>query len=221
MRLTIVKMSRSYLAVIIALLILHLNISHAQIIKEKRAGVKEIGLEFFGATVGEACGCLVGISAAYGALVLVDRVVGPEAFDLGEGLMSLYLGGYLTGGIVGAPLGTTLTGKIIHSKGSVLGACLGGIVGFTVASTIFYKLGYAPQESRFYKIFGEPRVFFSTVFLLPPILSVTGYNLFPSKKSSSASMLLKYTPQCAITCKPLEYNKRIIPEIGMKLTLKF
>jgi len=192
------------LIVIIALLILNLNVSHAQSIKEKKVGVEGVGLEFIGSVAGIFA---IGIPAGY----IISSATPPVSDGFGK-VVLVVSGACLAGEIVGAPTGTILIGKAIRHKGSILGAYGGSLFGVALGIASIYvgdKIGLTLNGLTI-----------PTLMSLPPLCSVLGYNLCGSKNSSS-SMFLNYAPQCAITLRPLENNKRIIPEIGMKLTVKF
>ena len=198
--------NKHYLVVIILIAVICLNNCYAR----TNVGVKEIGLEFLGATAGEFA---IGIPTC----LLIAYSVQWGSNVHGGGAVVSCLSGCFVGGIIGAPLGTKLIGKTMYQKGSGLGAYAGGIVGTGLGLLSVYLYNNATSDVQQNS---WPAVI-TTSLLLPPILSVTGYNLFPSKNSSASSMFEKYVPQCAVTLRPIEHNNKITPEIGLKLSLSF
>ena len=177
---------------------------------ETDAEMKEHALEYLGATIGQLVTTIGGtfISGSIMAAIYGNNISGEFPGMSGYALLC----GICAGTLIGAPTGVIMTGKIMHQNGSVWGAYAGGLFGTMLVLGTMYVNGKSVSLNG---------VTIPSILILPPICSIWGYNLLGSENSSSSSMFLKYAPQCAVTLRPLENNKRIIPEIGMKLTVKF
>lgn len=163
------------------------------------------GVEFLGASAGDI---LIGIPSG---LFISGMIFGGSfnLVDMGPGL-TFAGSAYVIGGSIGAPLGTILSGKIIHTDGSVLGAYAGGFVGMGLGI-----LALASAE----KISGQ--VAWPSFLLLPPTCSVIGYNLFPHKTNSQSMLFNKNLPSLGLTILPEKYGDKISPKIGANITVRF
>jgi len=194
--------NRFWVLIIIFLLLLSFGNVQAQDWEENE---RNRGAEFLGAIIGEV---LIGIPVAFIAGYVWVRTV-PEYYkyidpgsDMGQPAWI-----YLFCGTVGAPLGTVITGKIVHDDGSALGAFAGGIIGTGLA--------YLSVVQNFPAVVGLP-----TVLLGPQVFSVIGYNLFPHK-SEFHSSVPKNFPELGLTVLPEKYDNKISPKIGAKVTVRF
>jgi hypothetical protein len=158
------------------------------------------GAEFLGAAVGDV---LIGITSA-------SIAVHGELNDAGP--LITFIGiAYLTGGLIGSPLGTALTGKITNTKGSVLGSFIGGLAGTALGVLITFTVpDQSPQE-----------VVLPTILLLPPACSVIGYNIFPHKDNSQTMIFPAKFPALGFTVIPEKHGDKISPKIGANITFKF
>ena len=185
--------------IIIFLLLLNTNIIHAQDWEEKESNYEK---EFLGATVGHV---VTGITAMT-LTVLVEPIYFTDHF------FSLAIGGYLVGGMLGTPLGTLLTGKIIQEKGSVLGSSVGGVIGTSLGLlATYYMFGKEPQQE----------LIIPTILILPPLCSVIGYNIFPHKNDFQSSVFPQNLPAIGLLVLPEKHGDKISPKIGANVTFRF
>jgi len=205
--------SRFWGFIIIFLLLLSFGNVRAQDWKENW---HKPALEFLGATVGEF---VIGVPTTVVATLgwgyafrgIADGSAAFGAMVLGG------LTGYAVSGPVGAPLGTVLTGKILRDEGSILGAYAGGIVGtgLGLLTVYLYNRATSNVQQNYWQ------VIIATALLLPPICSVTGYNVFLHKSDSQSHLSPKNFPELALTVLPQKYGNKISPKIGAKVTVRF
>ena len=170
----------------------------------------QTSLEFLGATIGEFGIGITGSYISYRILRLpyAENISSDLSWDL---FLESLVWGLGTGAIIGTPLGTVLTGKIVHDKGSVLGAYVGGVVGTGLGMLTLICFGDKISE----------QITIPTFLLLPPTCSVIGYNLFPHKSDSQSYLSPKNFPELALTVLPQKYGNKISPKIGAKVTVRF
>lgn len=195
--------SRFWVVIIIGLLILNLSSIRAQEWHEN----DKYGWEFLGAIAGDV---LIAIPSAVVVTYVTYGSLNEVVHDIGPGIV--FLGtAYIAGSSIGAPLGTLHTGKIVHDKGSVLGAYVGGVVGTGLGMLTLICFGDKISE----------QITIPTFLLLPPICSVIGYNLFPHKSDSQSYLFPKNFPELAFTVLPEKQDNKISPKIGAKVTVRF
>ncbi len=171
------------------------------------------GAEFLGASIGQ---CVIGIPLTIAGVIGLaygfgDLDVGPAIAIMGVG------GGFVIGSTVGAPLGTMLTGKIMHQRGSRSGAWLGGLLGtgLGLSTILLYSNATANQEQNNW------HMILLTAFVLPPLCSVTGYNLFSYKDDYQSMFFNKNIPRIGVTVLPVKHNNKISAKIGLNVSFRF
>jgi Na+-transporting NADH:ubiquinone oxidoreductase subunit NqrB len=124
------------------------------------------------------------------------------------------LGGYCVGGIIGAPHGTMLTGKIMRQNGSWYSAFIGGILGTVlgISELAVYNNGISQNSWS---------IVISTALALPPLCSVVGYNLIPHKNNSQSNIFSKNLPAIGLSVLPEKHGDKISPKIGANIRFRF
>jgi hypothetical protein len=213
--------NRIYAGAIIFVLVLNLPMQNIysqdlrkdNILIEKEPGIKEYGLEFLGASIGQ---CVIGIPITIAGVIGLAYGFG----DLGDGGAAAAVlgvgGGHVVGSTVGAPLGTMLTGKIMYQKGSRLGAWMGGLLGTGLGLSTIWMYDEATHNQQQ----NDWGIILLTSLVLPPLCSVGGYNLLGSK-STSQSFYDKNNPQFTFALKPEKYRNKISPKFGMNIICGF
>jgi hypothetical protein len=179
----------------------------------KNRGIKEYGLEFLGATIGQF---VINIPATIASVLFFGPVL-LSSGDNGTANIGFRDGAvYIVVNTVGASLGTLLTGKIIHQKGSRLGAWTGGLLGAGLGFSTILIYDMANRNQLQYN-WG---ILLPVSYVLSPLCAVAGYNLLGSKNSSQ-SLLNKNMPQFSLTIKPEKYQNKILPKFGVNILYNF
>jgi hypothetical protein len=195
--------SRFWVFIIIFLLLISLGSTQAY---DWKKNWHKPALEFFGATVGDA------VTGITGMAITVLITPHTNYMDDWPASMSLLLIGYSAGELLGAPLGTVLTGKILHHEGSVKGAYVGSLIGTVLGG--LSAIYFADKNTS-----GE--IVLPTILLPSPLCSVIGYNLFPHKSASQSFLFLKNFPELALTVLPEKNGNKISSKIGARVTVRF
>lgn len=173
---------------------------------EEDVNARNIMSELLGATLG---GVIIGVPvAAIAGPIWVHNV--PEYYkyidpysDAGWVPWT-----YLFCGTIGAPLGTVISGKIIHDHGSTLGAFAGGIIGT--------GLVYLSLKQHF-----PDAVTIPAVFLGPQICSIIGYKLISHKNNSQSNVFPKNLPAIGLSVLPQKHDYKISTKLGASITVRF
>lgn len=197
------------IVIIIMLLLLSTIIIHAQ---DWEGNESNYGWEFLGACTGEL---LLGVSPIIGSIAISSIPKWNNSNDEGLAILAVFAA-YPIGGMVGAPVGTVLTGKIIHDEGSVFGAYAGGIIGtgLGVLTVYSYSKATAHVEQNSWPLV------ITAALILPPIMSVVGYQL-GKPENQFQSYNSKNSPNLTFTVLPEKHNNKISPKIGANITFRF
>lgn len=171
-----------------------------------RGNWQNTALEFLSSTAGNL---LVGLPSASAITDITSDSFPNIIQGIGSALNTFLVSYNLSGGSIGSPLATLLSGNALKQNGSTWGSYAGGIVGtglglITMLST--YKNNYSIATL--------------SSILLPSIASVIGYNLFP-RSFGHIGMLPENTPSVGLTALPEKHNNLISTKIGANITFRF
>jgi hypothetical protein len=171
-----------------------------------RGNWQNTALEFLSASAGNL---LVGLPSASVITGITSDSFPNIIQGIGSALNTFLVSYNLSGGSIGSPLATLLSGNALRQNGSTWGSYAGGIVGtglglITMLST--YKNNYSIATL--------------SSILLPSIASVIGYNLFP-RSFGHIGMLPQNFPAFGLTVVPQKKDKIISAKFGANITFKF
>lgn len=223
------KSNKTFIAVILSMLILNFSISYSysqsstktELRKEKTPGLKEYSLEFLGATIGELTIGAVGLGLTAIPMSLLGNI------HDGQGIVVAWgLSGYSLGGVIGAPFGAVITGKLMRQRGSMLGAFGGGVLGTYFGSCLIINSTEFTGISKKY-VLPTPKLrvdewqLISIALILPSLGAVTGYNLFRPKNVARSSFFMQNLQNIAFTFQPDKCGTKPSPKFGMNIIWGF